>query len=257
MSIKIMLDAGHYGYRNQSPVVKEYYESRRMWMLCEYLYEELLSYGIEAFKTRTDIERDLALEKRGKMAKGCDMFISLHSNAVSSSGSEETDRVSVYAPYDNRNNSHKLASQLAETVRECMGVSKAYVKTRKSEKGNYEYYGVLRGAARAGCPLYYIVEHSFHTNAYAAKWLLNDENLRLLAKREAETITDYFGIVKEIKKGDIDMNGKIDANDIISLKRYNMGTLDFTPEQEILADIDENGKVDICDYITLKREYMK
>ena len=252
-----MLDAGHYGYRNQSPVVPEYYESQRMWRLCEYLYDELKAYGFEVFKTRWDISRDLALEKRGKMAKGCELFISLHSNAVGKSGSEETDRVSVYAPYDNRNDSHKLGLFLAETVRDCMGVSKANLKTRKSEKGNYEYYGVLRGASKVACPLYYIIEHSFHTNTYAAKWLMNDSNLQMLAEREAQTIADYFGYEKPIKKGDLDMNGKIDAGDIISLKRSVMGTLSLDDKQEILADIDESGKVDIYDYIALKREYMK
>ncbi|MBO5869433.1 MAG: N-acetylmuramoyl-L-alanine amidase, partial [Clostridia bacterium] len=169
--MKIMLDAGHYGYANQSPVVPEYYESRRMWVLCEYLAEELAVYGFEVFKTRDDIDVDRAIVARGEMAKGCDLFLSIHSNAVGNYGNEKIDRVDVYAAYDNLNNSHELAKLLAVAIADCMGVSGGAVQTRKSENGDWEYYGVLRGARSVGCPLFYILEHSFHTNTYATKWL--------------------------------------------------------------------------------------
>ena len=37
MSIKIMLDAGHYSYYNQSCVYKNYYEGNMTWKLCKFL----------------------------------------------------------------------------------------------------------------------------------------------------------------------------------------------------------------------------
>lgn len=196
--MKILLDAGHYGLQNRSPVVPEYYESCRMWTLCELLATELTKYGIEVKKTRTDQKKDLAVTERGKMAKGYDLFISLHSNAVS--GNRKVNRTDVYAAYDKRNKSHILGAILSKTVAECMDVDDGGVKTRKSTKGDYEYYGVLRGAASVGCPLYYIIEHSFHTNESAARWLMDDDNLKKLATAEAKAIADYFGINQPEKK---------------------------------------------------------
>lgn len=249
-----MLDAGHSGYANQSPIVPEYWESRRMWLLCEYLAEELEIYGFEVFKTRDDADKDLPVVARGETAKGCDLFISLHSNAVGGSGGESVDRVDVYGAYDNLNNSHELAKILADAVAECMGVSGGYVKTRKSDNGETEYYGVLRGARNAGCPLFYILEHSFHTNEYAAKWLLSDSNLRRLARIEAATLAAYFGLTLDYDMGDVDMNGRLDSVDYILVKRAVLGTLELTPLQNRLADIDKNGRLDAVDYLLLKRK---
>jgi len=57
-----------------------------------------------------------------------------------------------------------------------------------------EYYGVLRGAKAVGCPHAYIFEHSFHTATAPTLWLLDDNNLDILASREAELIAEFFGI---------------------------------------------------------------
>ena len=252
--MKIMLDAGHAGYENQSPVLPEYYESRRMWVLCEYLAEELELYGFEVFKTRDDIDVDKGVVARGEMAKGCDLFLSIHSNAVGNFGNEEIDRVDVYGAYDNLNNSHELAKLLATAIADCMEVSYGAVQTRKSESGEREYYGVLRGARSVGCPLFYIVEHSFHTNTYATKWLLSDANLRRLARVEAAVIAAYFGLTIGYDMGDVDLNGRLDSVDYLLLKRAVMGTMDLTPLQAKLADMDENGELDSVDYLLLKRK---
>ena len=254
MKKRIMLDAGHYGKLNKSPVVPEYYESVRMWKLCEYLAEELTVLGFEVLKTRKNQKKDLAVLERGKMSEGCDLFLSLHSNATSN-GNTETDRVSVYAPYDGLNGSHTLGTVLASTVAACMDIGKSYVKTRKSEKGDYEYYGVMRGARSVGCPLYYIIEHSFHTNERAAKWLMSDENLRKLAIAEATSIAIYFGLEPFIK-GDVNQNGKLDIYDAILVKRAVMDTVRLSDRQLGLADVNSDGKVDTYDYIALKKKLM-
>ena len=252
ISIKIMLDAGHYANYNQSPVVPEYWESRKMWVLCEFLAKELEKYGFEVLKTRTDVETDLPVYQRGKMASGCDLFISLHSNACDS---EKVDRVDVYGAYDNLNNSHDLAKKLATAVASLMEVSGGYVKTRKSDDGEDEYYGVLRGARRVGCPLFYIIEHSFHTNERSTRWLLQDKNLLCLAKLEAAVIAEYYGINPVFEMGDVNMNGGIDSMDVTLIKRAYFGTYDLTEEQKSLADMNKNGEIDSMDYIIAKRKY--
>lgn len=252
--MKIMLDAGHYGLSNQSPVLPEYYESVAMWRLCEYLASELSFYGFEVQKTRDDPNKDLPVVKRGEMAEGCDLFISLHSNAVDGAKNEYIDRVHVFGAYDDLNNSHELAKIIADAVADCMSVSGGYVSTRKSDEGEREYYGVLRGARSVGCPLFYIIEHSFHTNKRAATWLMSDENLLRLARVEAAVIAAYFGITLDYDLGDVDMNGRIDSVDYLIVKRAVMGTLELEPLQNRLADIDSNGKVDVIDYLLLKRK---
>ena len=71
----LCLDAGHAGEYNQSPVVAAYYESNMNWKLHLLLKAELEGYGIQVKTTRASQGRDLALDKRGKAAKGCDLFL--------------------------------------------------------------------------------------------------------------------------------------------------------------------------------------
>lgn len=257
VAIKIMLDAGHSGKANRSPVVREYWESERMWLLCEMLAEELLKYGFEVLKTRKNINESLGVFNRGAKAKGCDLFISLHSNAVGGSGNEKVDRVEVYGAYDNLNNSRELASRLATAIVDLMQASEGRVKTRKSQNGEREYYGVLRGARSVGCPLYYIVEHSFHTNERAARWLMEDANLRRLAVLESAVIAGYYGLAKPEIVGDVNQNGELDARDVALIKRALLGSYQLNDEQERLADVNGDGDLTALDYMLAKRKLLK
>ena len=47
-------------------------------------------------KARTNQTKDLSLFSRGKKAKGCDLFLSLHSNAVGSGVKESVDYPVAY-----------------------------------------------------------------------------------------------------------------------------------------------------------------
>lgn len=190
--IKICLDAGHVGSKyNQSPVVKTYYESAMVWKLHLKLKAELETRGFEVITTRADIDTDLGVYERGAASKGCNVFISLHSNACST---ESVDYPVVYRAYDNLNDVDVLALQIAKKIGELIGTNQAgRTATRKNSAGG-EYYGVLRGARAVGTPFYMLIEHSFHTNTAATKWLSVDANLDKLAVAEAELLADYFGV---------------------------------------------------------------
>ena len=193
--MKICLDAGHYGKYNQSPVLKEYYESDFNWKLHILLKEELQKYGIEVITTRENQDENLELTQRGKKASGCDLFMSLHSNATDN---EKADYPVVFRAYDNKNNADELALKIAKIIQDTMQTEQpGKTATRINSTNNNEYYGVLRGARNAGVPLYYIVEHSFHTNLKSVQWLLNDENVKKLAIAEAKAIAEYFNINKK------------------------------------------------------------
>lgn len=193
VGIKICLDAGHYAYSNQSTEVSGYWESKRMWDLHLLLKADLEAFGIDVITTRTNQETDLALVNRGYLAKGCDMFLSLHSNAC---GTESVDYPLVIYPINGANNSKAFADELAKNIDLVMGTTqdgKTWTKSLDSDPTS-EYYGVMRGAKAVGCPLYYIVEHSFHTNKNATNWLLNDDNLRKLSAVIAQDVAEQFRI---------------------------------------------------------------
>lgn len=256
MSMKIMLDAGHHGNYNRSPVLEGYYESHAMWKLHLFLKEELESYGFTVLTTRKELEKDLPLLDRGMAAEGCDVFLSLHSNACNT---ESVDRVEIYCPIpekDKDGNGQILGKALALAVARCMGVEQGVAKVKESKvyKGT-EYYGVMRGACKAGVPLYFILEHSFHTNLRAAKWLSSEENLRKLAKEEALVFCRFFTICREedvFREGDVNLDGKVNDEDAAALKKAVMHLASLTEEQKKTADMNADGLVNGLDYLILK-----
>lgn len=184
-TFKVCLDAGHYGNYNAG-AVKGYYESVRMWKLTELLAKELTARGIVVIKTRSNQATDLALTSRGRKAKGCDLFLSMHSNAA---GAESVDYPVAYVPLNGTGTA--IGQKLADIVADVMGtVQKGRTATRKGS-GGADYYGVIRGAVSVGVPGV-ILEHSFHTNRKAAAWLMNEDNLAKLAKAEADCIAAWL-----------------------------------------------------------------
>lgn len=209
MSKKICLDAGHVGSKyNQSPIVKTYYESAMVWALHLKLKAQLEARGFQVVTTRASIDTDLGVYERGTASKGCDVFISLHSNAC---GTESVDYPVVYRAYDNKNNVDTLALKLAKKVGELMGTTQAgRTATRKNSSGG-EYYGVLRGARAVGTPCYMLIEHSFHTNTKATKWLSKDANLDKLAVAEADILAEFFGMESSTESEKTAIMGKAQA----------------------------------------------
>lgn len=202
--VNFILDAGHYAKYNKYTGV-DAYESEVMWKLHNYLKEELESYeGATVDTTRTNQAVDLDVAKRGKMAKDHDVLLSLHSNGCTT---ESVNRV-VVIPYQTLSwtkiddVSMDIAKLLGKVVADTMGVSGYQIFQRKANSdrdGNGvkddEYYGILNAARSVGVPAL-IIEHSFHTNKAAAKWLTVDANLKKLAKAEAEALAKYYGLTK-------------------------------------------------------------
>lgn len=218
--MKICLDAGHYGKYNRSKVVPEYYESEMNWKLVEFLAAELESWGFEVIKTRAEQGKDLGLVERGKKSAGCDLFLSIHSNACDA---EYVDYPLVIPMLDGKGD--ELGKAIARKIQELMGTTQAGKITHK-EGSNGEWYSVLWGAASVGT-MGMIIEHSFHTNTKAATWLSSDENLKAMAKAEAEMIAAYFNMEK----------GKSDE------KRYivQLGTYTEKEAQAVAKALEQQG----------------
>ena len=266
MAIKIMLDAGHYGLYNRSPVVPEYWESQAMWKLHFMLKAELEKYGFEVSETRTEQEVDLEVTRRGRLAKDYNLLISLHSNAAST---ESVDRpVGIYQVQQENSTiakaSMEVAELLAKTVATVMDTNdppKQYERLSSSDRNkdgvlNDNYYGILHGAWMVETAAV-ILEHSFHTNKRAAKWLLDDDNLQKLAVAEAEALANYFSIKKPARrKGDVNGDGKIDARDYNLALRIFLGTYIPSAEEFWAADIDDDGAVTSKDAYKIKRHFL-
>lgn len=186
--MRICLDAGHYGKYNQSPVNPAYWESEFTWKFHLMLKTELESRGIEVVTTRAEQAKDLDVYKRGLIAKGCDLFLSIHSNAC---GTESVDYPLACCTVNGT--ADVLGHELAEIVGSVMQTSGKPRITKKKQSDGRDWYGVLRGAASVGVPGI-LLEHSFHTNRRATEWLMNDENLRRMAAAEADVIAAHFDV---------------------------------------------------------------
>ena len=271
--ITVTIDAGHYAKYNHSPVTKGYYESERMWVLSRKLGKALESLGCRVVYTRKDQAKDLEVYKRGKLSKGTDLFISLHSDGASD---ENISRVSVFAAFDNKNNAKVLAKMLADTVADTMQIKKRAVKTRINSKGDNEYYGVMRGARNVGCPLYYIIEHGFHTNRHDSLWLMGDDNLDMLAKAEARAVMLYFsaqnafdgllyGFCAGTRIGDAINTLKAFGYDASTQKAYETAVAtgdafyigDKLYTAVVMGDANGDGKINMLDYTLARRVRLK
>ena len=199
-TMRICLDAGHYGKYNRSPVDGRYYESDMVWKLHLLQKRFLEEYNVEVVLTWATQEKDRGLYERGAASAGCDLFISDHSNAA------EQKTVDYPVSYCAINGSADgIGLALAECVERIMGTcQKARIEHRSGSHG--DYYGVVRGATAVGTPGL-ILEHSFHTNPAATAWLLNDRNLEELARAEVEVIAEFYGLKKSKKSGWVHENG--------------------------------------------------
>lgn len=190
--MKICLDAGHTIGSNPSPADPTYREGTRMFDLQTYLKPALERRGFTVVCTRNRVEDNPSLYTRGTMAQGCDLLLSLHSNAVANERNDTVDYVRVYYPVSRREQA--LAKLLSETIAAAMGtVQQPQFVVRWNTAGTADYYGVIRFAASVGvCGM--ILEHSFHTHPRTTEWLLSDENLRALAEAEANALAQYYGM---------------------------------------------------------------
>ena len=227
--MKICLDAGHSGKTNPYYVNGKVIgsEAEMAWSLHQKLRDKLQAAGVEVICTRETRGIDLDLVTRGKKAAGCDLFLSLHSNAENNGGST-ADYPVACCTVDG--SADEIGMKLARAVDEVMQtVQSARIWKRDYQSGtaamihltndpNYgkrtsskDYYGVLRGAAEVGVPGV-LLECSFHTNPVMVQWLAVDCNLDKLTAALCGVIVDHFAVVEQDwKKKYTDLSVRYDA----------------------------------------------
>ncbi|MGN0533278.1 MAG: N-acetylmuramoyl-L-alanine amidase [Eubacterium sp.] len=194
MSKIVCLDAGHYKNYNQYPPYKKYYEGNQMWLLANLLKEKLEKRGIKVVMTKNSLEHNPSLTSRGATAgkNGANIFVSLHSNAVSNSVNNSVTGVECYySIFDEKGKA--FASNLCNAVSSCMETKNRGAKTRKGS-GNWDYYSVIKGAVDSGCKQAFLIEHGFHTSTKDASFLIDTANLDKLAETECKVICAWLGV---------------------------------------------------------------
>lgn len=195
--VKILLDAGHDGKYNQSPVNKEYYESEFNWDMVQRVKRILLDTyeGVQVGTTRSTIKTKLDVYERGTKGKGYDFLLSFHSNATTN---ETVDRAVVIHQLTASAKEKVFALDLANAIKKQVPLkdnSQIYSKESTLTKGR-EYYGILRGARDVKCSAF-IVEHGFHTNKNCTNQLMKSDVRNKLAIAECEVIANYFNLKKK------------------------------------------------------------
>ena len=184
----ICLDAGHIGLFNQSPVNRKYYESVMAWDLHLLLRDELEQRGFRVVLTRTSMYDPMDVDTRGSKAIGCDLLISIHSDASDYSA---TDYPTAWCAVDG--SSDDIGILLARTIASTIGTRDYGRIDHRYYPGtnDLDYWGVVRNARRVGSTGI-LLEHSFHTNLRTTNWLLQKENLAKLAEAEADTLEKFY-----------------------------------------------------------------
>lgn len=187
---KIILDPGHVEGYNRG-AVSGYYEGTAMYQYAHLLADKLRVAGLDVGITRTKITDNPSLTARGKQAKGADMFVSLHSNAASSTSANG---VTVF--YSIKRGSDKahaavLSKGLAGLING--GTRDRGANTRKGG-GDWDYYTVIQYAVKVGCPHVFLIEHGFHSNKEECTWLMQPANMEAMATLECGLLCNILGI---------------------------------------------------------------
>jgi len=196
----ICLDAGHIGMYNQSTTVRAYYESVFTWKFHLLMRDELESRGFRVVLTRKSMYEPMDVDTRGTKAVGCDLFISIHSDAAND---RSADFPTAYCAIDG--SCDDIGMLLAQTIQRTIGTRQAARLEHRYYPGtnNLDYWGTVRNSVAVGCPGI-LLEHSFHTNYRTATWLLQDSNLAKLAAAESDTLEEFYLTDLKVKSGLID-----------------------------------------------------
>lgn len=228
----ITIDPGHTKNTNVG-VISGYYEGNAMYKLAKYLSDELSEYqNTQAVLTRGENDNP-SLAERGSLAvnSGSKIFISLHSNAVSNSesaayvcGFYSVKRI------DSKALCAKLISAVTNVMKESTDAWNRGALTKKTSSGT-DYYGVIRSSVAANSPVEYsfIIEHGFHTNKKECEFLMDDENLKKIAKAEADVLAEHFGMVKKVNfsVSRIEIPPSSNLNDYVSSGEYYFSGIPF------------------------------
>ncbi|QZY56727.1 N-acetylmuramoyl-L-alanine amidase [Crassaminicella profunda] len=194
---KFVIDPGHGGKdRANKGHSGRYVEADGNLQFALYLRDYLNPY-FHVVLTR-DKDKTLSLTERGRMAKGADMFLSVHSDAYTSNSSG----VTIFDSVDLKN--EDIAKNIGKAVADAMGIP--FRGSREKESSRHpgeDYYTVIDVAQDGGCPCVLLLERGFHSNPAEEKKLLNANIVQASAEATANAIKKYYKIQEVMSMGRI------------------------------------------------------
>lgn len=186
----IVLDPGH-GGSDPGATYNGWSEREVNMFISNYTKERLQSYGFTVYQTRTSNSSNPSLAERAQFAKdkGAAVLVSQHLNA-----SKYHDQVGVEVYKSMFDDSVKAG--LAENILSYLtglGIANRGVKTRQSEEGYYDYYGIIRESRNRGLPAI-IVESAHMDSSDFSKFIYGDAKLKAIGYAQADGIAKYYGL---------------------------------------------------------------
>ena len=233
-AVKIVLDAGHGGHDtgaiNESNKIEEKTINLKIAQYLKYYLEEY--ENTEIMLTRSD-DTFLEIFDRSMIARNqkADLMVSLHLNSTNNAS---TNGAEVYVSNNTSLDKYKKeTSMLGEKILtnlNKLGIVSRGVKTRLiptdetdiySDGTRADYYGIIRYAMR-GCRIdsgvikpegaipakvelgegipAIIIEHCFMSSNTDYPYISSDENIKKLAKADADAIAEHYCLQKKVVK---------------------------------------------------------
>jgi len=193
--IIIVLDPGH-GGENEGALWNGWVEKEITMVTANAMKEHLEKFdGVTVYLTHDDVEQNLDLEERAKIAKSlnADYFICLHYNM---SGKHTHYGSEIWIPRKGNNNrtGYQLGTLFMNEFK-AIGLSDRSIKTRKNRKGQ-DYYGILRASQELDVPCI-LVEHAHLDNSKDEFFTNEVSDFKRFGRLDAEAVAKYFGLKSE------------------------------------------------------------
>lgn len=279
LGVTIVLDSGH-GAKDPGAINNNLglYERNQVWKITNYLKGYLEAYKdtkvYMTYPKYTETGKTLTRKERSDIMKkyNADLGISLHiDSSTDTSLRGATAYVSGHPKF--KSSMTRLGNNMLANLSK-LGIKSNGVKTRPDpteppyEDGTpRDYYGMIMYPTEYGIPAI-LLEHCYISNSEDCKFIDSDEDLKKIAKADADAIVSYLNLsnantpsddysniktdvgkkaIGEYRYGDINKDGKIDTKDArLALLNY-VGKEKFTDEQKTLGDVNKDKKVDTKD----------
>lgn len=196
-SYVVVIDPGH-GGENLGADYNGYIEKEINMVVAQAMYDELLKYdNVEVYLTHTDTLEDMSLKERAQFAadKNADFLFCLHFNTSLNHNMFGTEvYISAFDKYYAEGMS--FAKIQIEAMEE-LGLYSRGIKTKLTEDGNADYYGIIRESRELSvtCAL---IEHCHLDNINDEGYYETDEKLKILGRADATAAAKYLGLSSEL-----------------------------------------------------------
>lgn len=263
LGVTIVLDPGH-GAKDTGAINYSLglYERNQVWKIANYLKGYLEQYEdtrvCMTYSTYTETGETLSRADRGDLMKAynADLGISLH---IDSSKDTTLRGATAYVTGYSKYNASmtKLGQGLLNNLSK-LGIKSNGVKTRPDTDGFFDdgipldYYGMLRYPTLHGIPAI-LLEHCYISNTDDCKFIDSDEDLKKLAKADADAIAIYLKLTKktETKQESITQDTKLEGVTISNLQ-ISKGYITNVSVGETISKIKANIKTEYTVTITDK-----